>query len=72
MTQEGHEVDVTVVSDFEESDDNFAGLFKCAKVLETGEKCDKTLKREDSMLATEQAVEVNWPRGLLRNWLLVD
>ena len=36
LTQEGHEVDVTVISDSEESDDNLAGLFECVKALETG------------------------------------
>ena len=38
LMQEGHEVDVAVISDSEESDDNLAGLFECAKVLETGVK----------------------------------
>ena len=57
LTQEGHEVDVTVIFDSEESVDNFAGLLECAKVLETGKKCVKT---EDSMVVTKQAAEVDW------------
>ena len=67
LTQEGHEVDVTVISDSEESLDNFAGLLECAKALETGKKSGETSKLEDSMLVTEQVAEVNraegWPEG---------
>ena len=63
LMQEGHEVDVTVISDSEESDDNLAGLFECAKVLETGKKFDDTSKHEESMLVSEQSAEVNVPEG---------
>ena len=47
LTQEGHKVDVTVISDSEESVDNFVGLLECVKVLETGKKHVETLKSED-------------------------
>ena len=66
LTQDGHEVDVTVISDSEESDDNLAGLFECAKALETGENCDETSKREESMLISEQSPEVNVPEGSVK------
>ena len=55
LTQEGHEVDVTVISNSEESVDNFAGLLEWAKLLETGKKRVETSKSED---VTEHA-EVN-------------
>ena len=63
LTQEGHEVDVTVISDSEESDDNLAGLFECAKALETGKKSDETSKHEESILVSERSAEVNVPEG---------
>ena len=63
LTQEGHEVDVTVISDSEESDDNLAGLFECAKALETGKKSNETSKREESMAVTEPSPEGNVPEG---------
>ena len=47
LMKEGQEVDVTVISDSEESVDNFAGLLECAKALGTGKKCGETLKSED-------------------------
>ena len=62
LTQEGHEVYVTVISNSEESDDNLAGLFECAKVLETGVKRVETSKHEDSMLVTKQVAKVNWAK----------
>ena len=63
LTQEGHEVDVTVISDSEETDDNLAGLFECAKVLETGKKSNETSNREESMAVTEPSPEGNVPKG---------
>ena len=63
LTQEGHEVDVTVISDSEESDDNLAGLFECAKALETGKKSNETSNREESMPVTEPSHEGNVPEG---------
>ena len=63
LTQEGHEVDVTVISDTEESDDNLAGLFECAKVLETGKKSNETSNGEESMSVTEPSPEGNVPEG---------
>ena len=63
LTQEGHEVDVTVISDSEESDDNLAGLFECAKALETGKKSNETSKHEESMLVTEPSAKVNVSEG---------
>ena len=59
LMQEGHEVDVTVISDSEDSDDNYAGLLECAKALETGKKHVETLNSEDSMVVTKQDAEVN-------------
>ena len=63
LTQEGHEIDVTVISDSEESLDNFAGLLECAKALETGKKSGETSKLDDSMLVTDQATKVNRAKG---------
>ena len=63
LTQEGHEVDVTVISDSEESDDNLAGLFECAKALETGKKSNETPKHEESMSLSEPSPEGNVPKG---------
>ena len=59
LTQEGHEIDVTVISDSEESDSNLAGLFECAKALETGVKSVETSKREESMVVTEAVTEAS-------------
>ena len=66
LTQEGHEVDVTVISDSEESDDNLAGLFECAKALETGKKSNETSNREESMPVTEPSPEGNVPEGSVK------
>ena len=59
LTQEGHELNVTVISDSDESDDNLTGLFECAKSLETGVKKVESSKCEDSMVVTEQVAEAN-------------
>ena len=50
LTQEGHEVDVTIISD---SDDNYDGLLACAKALETGKNENLNLKSEDSIMVNE-------------------
>ena len=72
LIQEGHEVDVTVISDSEESVDNFAGLLECAKALETGKKRVETSKSQDSMVVPEQVAEVNRGRGACQIAFSVD
>ena len=47
LTQEGHEVDVTVISD---SDDNYDGLLVYAKTLEMGKNENLNLKSDDSIM----------------------
>ena len=50
LTQEGHEIDVTVISD---SDDNYEGLLACAKALETEEKEKFNSKSDHAVVLNE-------------------
>ena len=54
LRQEGHEVDVTVISD---SDDNYEGLLECAKALQTDNISHKTSKSDDSVVWNKSAKE---------------
>ena len=50
LTQEGHENDVTVISD---SDDNYEGLLACAKALETEKKEELNSKSDHAVVLKE-------------------
>ena len=52
LTQEGHEIDVTVISD---SDDNYDGLLACAKALQTEKKEELNSKSDHAVVLNELA-----------------
>ena len=60
LTQQGYELDVTVISLSSDDDDNYGGLLECAQKLGGGEISDKTCSLEGGMQpGFEPGVEPN-------------
>ena len=65
--QQGHELDVTVISSSSDDDDNYGGLLECARKLGGGEISDKTSSLEGGMQPGVEPNALSFPISKIIN-----